>query len=62
MLERLNAMFDLHPERLIADTAYGTGPILRFFRETIPKDWETFRSQMSDNFRVATHEKFRVLG
>ena len=35
--------------------------ILRFFRETIPKDWETFRSQVSDNFRVITHEKFRVL-
>ena len=36
--------------------------ILRFFRETLPKDWKTFRSQVSDNFRVVTHEKFRVLG
>lgn len=36
--------------------------ILKFFRETIPKEWETFRSQVSDNFRVITHENFRVLG
>lgn len=35
--------------------------ILRFFRETLPKEWKTFRSQVSDNFRVVTHEKFRVL-
>ncbi len=25
MLQRVKAKFDLHPERLIADTAYGTG-------------------------------------
>ena len=28
MLNRVKAKFDLHPERLIADTAYGTGPLL----------------------------------
>ena len=28
MLSRVKAKFDLHPERLIADTAYGTGPLL----------------------------------
>jgi transposase len=28
MLRRVKAKFDLHPERLIADTAYGTGPLL----------------------------------
>ncbi len=36
--------------------------ILKFFREIIPNEWKTFRSQVSDNFRVVTHEKFRVLG
>ena len=36
--------------------------ILRFFQETLPNEWETFRNQVSDNFRVVTHEKFRVLG
>ena len=28
MLKRVKERFDLHPERLIADTAYGTGPLL----------------------------------
>ena len=28
MLKRVKAKFDLQPERLIADTAYGTGPLL----------------------------------
>jgi transposase len=28
MLDRVKTRFDLHPERLIADTAYGTGPLL----------------------------------
>ncbi len=28
MLDRVKVRFDLHPERLIADTAYGTGPML----------------------------------
>ena len=36
--------------------------ILRFFRETLPKEWKTFRTQVSDSFRVVTHDKFRVLG
>jgi hypothetical protein len=31
--------------------------ILKFFRETIQNEWKTFRSQVSDNFRVITHEK-----
>jgi len=36
--------------------------ILKFFRETIPNQWKSFRGQVSDNFRVISHEKFRVLG
>ncbi|WP_420012110.1 hypothetical protein [Tateyamaria sp.] len=35
--------------------------ILKFFRETFPNEWKTFRSQVSDNFRIVTHEKFRLL-
>jgi len=30
-------------------------------RETIPREWKNFRDMVSDNFRVMTHEKFRVL-
>ncbi|QFT61315.1 hypothetical protein FIU91_15755 [Roseivivax sp. THAF30] len=38
MLDRVKARFDLHPERLIADTAYGTGPMLGWLvdREIAP--------------------------
>lgn len=36
--------------------------VLRFFRETLPNEWQTFRDQVSDNFRVVNHDKFRVLG
>ena len=36
--------------------------ILAFMRVTIPKEWQKFRGKLSDNFRVVTHEKFRVLG
>ena len=35
--------------------------VLRFFRETLPNEWQTFRDQVSDNFRVVHHDKFRVL-
>jgi transposase len=35
--------------------------ILAFFRETIPKEWRSFRDKVTDNFRVITHEKFRVM-
>ncbi len=33
MLDRVKTRFDLHPERLIADTAYGTGPMLGWLVE-----------------------------
>jgi len=36
--------------------------ILKFFRQTVPNQWKSFRSQVSDNFRVITHDEFRVLG
>ncbi len=35
--------------------------ILAFMRETIPQEWTKFRDKVSDNFRVITHESFRVL-
>ncbi len=38
MLARVKARFDLHPERLIADTAYGTAPMLGWLvdRKIVP--------------------------
>jgi len=35
--------------------------ILKFFCETILNEWKSLRNQVSDNFRVVTHEEFRVL-
>ena len=35
--------------------------ILRFSRKTVPKEWKAFRDQVSDSFRIVTHENFRVL-
>ena len=35
--------------------------ILAFMCETIPQEWTKFRDKVSDNFRVITHENFRVL-
>ena len=37
------------------------GAILKFFRKTIPNEWKSFRSQVSDKFRVVTNQEFRVL-
>ncbi len=38
-----------------------TAAILRFFRETVPKNWRDFRSQVTDNFRIISNQNFRVL-
>lgn len=35
--------------------------ILRFFRKTIPEKWLDFRDQVTDNFRIISHQNFRVL-
>lgn len=35
MVERVEAQFDLTPERLIGDTAYGTAPMLAWM---VPRD------------------------
>jgi transposase len=35
--------------------------ILAFMRETIPQEWTKFCDKVSDNFRVITHDNFRVL-
>ena len=62
-IERLWAVmhqFVTHNRHYSTQTQFANA-ILRFFRETLPKEWNTFQSQVSDNFRVITHENFRVL-
>ena len=34
--------------------------ILAFFRETIPKKWQDFRNQVTDNFRIISDQNLRV--
>ena len=36
--------------------------VLRFFRESIPNEWRSFRDQVIDNFRIISHQDFWVLG
>ena len=35
--------------------------ILKFLRETIPKNWKNFRDTVSDNFRIISNQNFRVM-
>jgi transposase len=63
MIERLWAVMHQHVthNRYHTTQTQSAHAILNFFRETIQNEWKTFRSQVSDNFRVITNEKFRVL-
>ncbi|MFV0293670.1 MAG: transposase, partial [Paracoccus sp. (in: a-proteobacteria)] len=38
-----------------------TEAILGFFRETLPRKWGMFRDKVSDNFRIMSHDGFRIL-
>ncbi|PCJ39323.1 MAG: hypothetical protein COA81_10460 [Alphaproteobacteria bacterium] len=35
--------------------------IRHFLRETTPKEWRKFRDQVTDNFRIISHQNFGVL-
>lgn len=62
-IERLWAVLHQHVtyNRYYPSQKQFAAAILAFFRETIPKEWKNFRDKVSDNFRVITHERFRVL-
>ena len=34
--------------------------ILKFFRKTVPKRWPEFRDGVTDNFRVISHDWYRL--
>ena len=69
MLTRVRKRFDLHPERLIADTAYGSGPMLGWLvdRKIAPHipvidkarrtdgTWSRIRHCRSDQWRDMAH-------
>jgi len=62
-IERLWAVMHQHVthNRCYPSQAKFTAAILKFFRETVPKYWRDFRSQVSDNFRIISNQNFRVL-
>ncbi len=33
-----------------------------FFRRRLPQEWPSWRDTITDNFRVVSHQDFRVLG
>ncbi|MCF6214919.1 MAG: transposase [Emcibacter sp.] len=35
--------------------------ILHFLRKTIPEEWRKSRDQVTDNFRIISHQNFRLL-
>jgi transposase len=62
-IERLWAVMHQH---VTHNRAYPTQKqfaeaILKFFRETISKQWRDFRNQITDNFRIIADQNIRVL-
>ena len=33
-----------------------------FFKQSLPREWKTWRDTITDNFRIISHRDFRVLG
>ena len=63
-IERLWALLHRHVthNRYYPTQKQFADAILDFLRETIPKNWREFRDQVTDNFRIISHQNFRVLG
>jgi transposase len=62
-IERLWAVLHAHVthNRFYPTQKLFANAILHFSQNTIPKKWTDFRSQLSDNFRIISHQNFRVL-
>ena len=62
-IERLWAVMHAHVthNRFYPTQKQFAEAILNFFRETIPKHWRDFRDKVTDNFRVISHQNFRIL-
>ena len=48
--------------RFYPDFRQFTEAIFGFFNQTLPREWETIRDTVTDNFRVITHDQYRVIG
>ncbi len=62
-IERLWAVMHAHVthNRFYPTQKQFADAVLRFFREIIPKHWHSFRDSVTDNFRIISHQNFRVL-
>ncbi|MCP5086563.1 MAG: IS630 family transposase [Rhodobacteraceae bacterium] len=62
-IERLWAVLHAHVthNRFYPTQKQFADAVLQFLRQTIPKNWREFRDQVTDNFRVISHQNFRVL-
>ncbi len=38
-----------------------TDAILKFFRKTLPDKWREFRDTVTDNFRIISHDKYKLI-
>ena len=63
IIERLWAVMHQHVthNRFYPTQKMFAKAILKFLRETIPKHWQDFRSQVTDNFRIISNQNLRVL-
>ena len=62
-IERLWGVMHAHVthNRFYSTQTQFANAILTFLRETIPKQWKKFRDKVTDNFRIISHQNFRVL-
>ena len=62
-IERLWAVLHAHVthNRFYPAQKQFANAILHCLRNTIPEKWKDFRSQVSENFRIISHQKFWVL-
>jgi hypothetical protein len=38
-----------------------TDAILKFFRKTLPDKWREFRDTVTDNFRIISHDEYKLI-
>ena len=62
-IERLWAVMHSHVthNRHYPTQKHFANAILNFMREVLPKQWLSFRDQVTDNFRIISHQNVRVL-
>ena len=62
-IERLWGLMHKHVthNKCYATCAGFAGAALGFLRESVPRDWQSFRDTVTDNFRIISPKEFRVM-